>query len=87
MPWGGRHALGWWGVCGAGVGFSCPRIRDYVNPWSGPGCEHGDAGVFVITDSCSWIRAEGHENTPTTNQDHQTLARVRFRRVLVFETT
>ncbi|OWM45463.1 hypothetical protein BU161_11440 [Corynebacterium diphtheriae] len=31
---------------------SCPRIRDYVNPWSVPGCGCGGAGVFVITDTC-----------------------------------
>ncbi|CAB0592319.1 hypothetical protein CIP107546_00633 [Corynebacterium diphtheriae] len=47
----------------------CSRIRDYVNPWSGLRCGCGGAGVFVITDSWSWFRAEGfqtHENTPTT---------------------
>ncbi|CAB0553875.1 hypothetical protein CIP107534_00761 [Corynebacterium diphtheriae] len=53
----------------------CSRIRDYVNPWSGPGCGPRGAGVFVITDSWSWFRAEGfqtHENTPTTTPRPET---------------
>ncbi len=60
-----------------GLVFSCPRIRDYVNPWWVLGCEHGDAGVFVITDSWSWFRAGGfqtreHKNrTPATGSLHR----------------
>ncbi|CAB1032581.1 hypothetical protein FRC0552_00624 [Corynebacterium diphtheriae] len=52
---------------------SCSRIRDYVYPWSVPGCGCGGGGVFVITDSWSWFRTGGYENTPTTHQDHQPL--------------
>ncbi|CAB0791146.1 hypothetical protein FRC0316_00709 [Corynebacterium diphtheriae] len=58
--------------CGAGCVWWCPRVRDYVNPWSGPGCGCGGAGIFVITDSWSRIRAGGCENTPTTTPRPET---------------
>ncbi|CAB0571600.1 hypothetical protein CIP107521_02140 [Corynebacterium diphtheriae] len=57
---------------GAGGCLWCSRIRDYVNPWSGLRCGCGGAGVFVITDSWSWFRAEGCENTPTTTPRPET---------------
>ncbi|CAB0659041.1 hypothetical protein CIP107570_01738 [Corynebacterium diphtheriae] len=73
----------WWGVPlffmptlrGAVGCLWCSRIRDYVNPWSGLRCGCGGGGVFVITDSWSWFRAEGfqtHENTPTTTPRPET---------------
>ncbi|MHD0062519.1 hypothetical protein ACQX3D_10630, partial [Corynebacterium diphtheriae] len=45
-------------------------------------CGRGGGGVFVITDSWSWFRAEGFQTREHTNnplaQKH-TFARVRFR--------
>ncbi len=49
------------------VGCLCSRIRDYVNPWSVPGCGCG-GGVFVITDSRTRIRGGGCENTYRTTR-------------------
>ncbi|CAB0698463.1 hypothetical protein FRC0081_01329 [Corynebacterium diphtheriae] len=50
----------------------CSRIRDYVNPWSVPGCGPRGGGVFVITDSRTRIRTGGYENTPTTTPRPET---------------
>ncbi|MHC9600764.1 hypothetical protein ACQX3Y_10185, partial [Corynebacterium diphtheriae] len=46
----------------------CPRVRDYVNPWSVPGCGCGGGGVFVITDSWSWIHAGGFQTREHTGE-------------------
>ncbi|CAB0524741.1 hypothetical protein CIP107507_01998 [Corynebacterium diphtheriae] len=53
---------------------SCPRIRDYVNPWSVPGCGCGGAGVFVITDSYWWFpdkREHTNNHTSATGSLHR----------------
>ena len=52
----------------------CSRIRDYVNPWSVPGCGCGGAGVFVITDSYWWFpdkREHTNNHTSATGSLHR----------------